>query len=58
MNYLGYYKIKDSTITLTKNGYAFTESNATQFIECKVVYDNNTDNFGSIQVRIPIKGGN
>ena len=58
MNYLGYYKIKDSTITLTKNGYAFTESNSTQFIECKVVYDNNTDNFGSIKVRIPIGGGN
>jgi hypothetical protein len=58
MNYLGYYKIKDSTITLTKNGYSFVDSNGTQFIECKVVYDNNTDSFGSIQVRIPIKGGN
>lgn len=53
-NFIGWYKIKDSKITLTKNGYQFADS-GNRYIECYVTYDNHTDSYGQIQVRIPIK---
>ena len=52
-NFIGWYKIKDSKITLTKNNYKF-DNNGSKYIECIVTYDNHTDSYGSIQVRIPI----
>jgi hypothetical protein len=52
-DFIGWYKIKDSKITLTKKGYAFTDSSP-RYIECYVTYDNHTDSYGQIQVRIPI----
>ncbi len=52
-NFIGWYKIKDSKITLTKDNYKF-DNNGEKYIECVVTYDNHTDSFGSVQVRIPI----
>ena len=55
-DFIGWYKIKDSKITLTKNNYSFT-SESSRYIECYITYDNHTDSYGQIQVRIPIVQG-
>jgi hypothetical protein len=55
-DFIGWYKVKDSKITLTKSGYSFTDSSS-RYIECYVTYDNHTDSYGQIQVRIPIVQG-
>ena len=52
-NYIGWYKIKDSKITLTKKDYKFNNS-GNEFVECLVTYDNHTDSYGQITVRIPV----
>lgn len=52
-NFIGWYKIKDSKISLTKKGYKFSNSGQ-QYVECFVTYDNHTSSFGEIKVRIPI----
>ena len=52
-NFVGWYKIKDSKITLTKSGYKFANSGS-QYIECFVTHDNHTSSFGEIKVRIPV----
>ena len=52
-DFIGWYKIKDSQITLTKDNYKFANSGS-KYVECVVTYDNHTDSYGSIQVRIPI----
>ena len=52
-DFIGWYKIKNSEITLTKDGYKFSDSGS-KYIECSVTYDNHTDSYGSVQVRIPI----
>lgn len=52
-NFVGWYKIKDSQITLTKKDFKFTES-GNRYIECFVTYDNHTDSCGEIKVRIPV----
>ncbi|MBQ7137068.1 MAG: hypothetical protein IJO43_03745 [Bacilli bacterium] len=51
--YLGWYKIGDSKIIITKDGYKF-DNNGTDYVECYVAYDNHTNSFGKIKVRIPI----
>jgi hypothetical protein len=52
-DFIGWYKIKDSKVTLTKSGYSFADSSS-RYVECYVTYDNHTDSYGQIQVRIPI----
>lgn len=53
-NFLGEYKIKNSTITLTKDGYRFDNS-GTNYIECYIAYDDANINNSEIKLRIPIK---
>lgn len=53
-DFIGWYKIKDSKITLTKDNYKF-DNNGSKYVECVVTFDNHTDSYGSVQVRIPIK---
>lgn len=52
-DFIGWYKIKNSTVTLTKDNYKFDNSGK-KYIECYVAYNNKTDSHGAIQVRIPI----
>lgn len=52
-NFLGWYKIKDGKIQLTKRGYSFADS-GTQYIECFVSYDNGQNVSSSVKVRIPV----
>lgn len=52
-NYIGWYKIKDSKITLTKENYKL-DNNGNSFIDCIVTYDNHTDSYGQLTVRIPV----
>lgn len=52
-DFIGWYKIKDSKITLTKKNYKF-DNNGTKYIECLVTYNNHDDSYGSVTVRIPI----
>lgn len=53
-NFIGWYKIKDSQITLTKKDFKFVNSGS-RYIECYVTFDNHTDSQGEIKVRIPVE---
>lgn len=52
-NFLGWYKIKNGKIELTKKGYHFTDEGS-QYIECFVSYDNGKNVDASVKVRIPV----
>ena len=52
-DFIGWYKIKDSNVILTKNNIKF-DNDGTRYVECYVSYNNRTDSHGTIQVRIPI----